>query len=168
MAERVNWWANWKRVRAERTRSQLHEYLRFRPKDGENQQVPAPPPKKETVHARMTWSELKRHAAESEVTPADVLNVERPSSPQGDPLLDAALEKATHILRNDTGLDDATIRGELLARLMQNRLARTSALSAVRFCADANGSWFTECEECGAENDPLWDVCSRCEAPRAA
>jgi hypothetical protein len=126
---------------------------------------------KETVGVATPWSGLLKQAADSQVSRNDMAQRARSarnlSAPFGDSLLDAAFAKCVSSLQQGSGLDFQDVRREAISRFASDSMAQRSAAAAVRFFRDASDDWFTECGECGHDNEPPWEFCEECGKPRA-
>jgi len=84
----------------------------------------------------------------------------------GDTFLNAALEKATMRLASLSGYSSDEAMKEIMTRLRENRVARKSAVSCVRFLRDVDPEWLLACPDCGESNEPGWETCDYCLKPR--
>ena len=79
----------------------------------------------------------------------------------GNEILDYALQKSVNQVQF-VALPEDEIKDKIFRTLKQNRVAKKSALSTVRFLRDVNGSLFVDCPECDYENEPGWIYCANC------
>jgi hypothetical protein len=81
----------------------------------------------------------------------------------GNDILDTALEKASRNMAAELSIPHSVVKRKLIDTLRQDRVARRTEISTIRFLRDASSSLFTECPECGFENEPEWDRCENCK-----
>ena len=79
----------------------------------------------------------------------------------GSNVLDYALQKSIDQVQF-VALSEENIKNKIFQALKQNRVAKKSAISSVRFLRDVNGSLFVDCPECDYENEPGWVRCENC------
>lgn len=132
----------------------------------DSKQAPTPSPTKEKIDATTQWATLYRLASSSLAKPAMLKKGDKFTLNLGDELLNAAFNRAVKLIRQSLQIDNESIQQELLTRLAQNSVARSSAVSTVRFMHGAQTAWFTECDFCGHDNAPPWDKCEKCSRVR--
>jgi len=107
------------------------------------------------------WSDIVRQADSSSIAPVKKI-ANSNSNPFDDALLNVAYSKKIDEIQMDTSLSKDEISEKLLEKYSNTSSAQKSILSAVKFLHNITSSIFTECDECGGENHPLWSICQHC------
>ena len=82
------------------------------------------------------------------------------------PLLKTAYRKAVNSLTASTGFSQTDVDRTLAQRWSDGRIWSRSVEACIRWMRDIPGTWFSECEDCGEENEVPWDKCEHCGASR--
>ena len=121
---------------------------------------------KELVNVQTPWSSLIGQAEREEIMPL-ISTTDKRNAIFNNELLDIAFVKAVRILSASTGLEPMSVKRVLLGAWKEDNRARRNVVSSVRFFRDFDESTFTDCEECGEENDPTSESCEKCGAARS-
>lgn len=84
----------------------------------------------------------------------------------GNKLLDHALEKSARTISNETNIPFREVKAKICSELRGDRVARGSAITAVRFLRGVTSDLFLVCPECGYENESDWESCKNCGTER--
>lgn len=109
----------------------------------------------------ITWSDIVRHADESSVVSTKA-NIQALTNPFSDSLLNLAFKKKLEEIHMETMLPIDEISPVLLERYSSDTSASTGLVKALKSIRNLSSSIFTECENCGFENQPGWYVCYSC------
>lgn len=107
------------------------------------------------------WSLLVQLAEKDQNLPELTQNSSS-NEPFQDRILDTALMKCVRDIVVNEQIDRNSAQREILKAWKRDRFANTSKMRTVRFFRDLQESTFTECNECGHENDFGWEVCEHC------
>ena len=114
-----------------------------------------------SVSTTTPWSEIIRQSDGDLVVPEkpDIGSIQNPFK---NILLNIAYSKKNNEIQMETDLPAENISQRLLEIYSNNLSAQRNLISAVKFFRDITSSIFTECDNCGATNQPLWLTCETC------
>lgn len=107
------------------------------------------------------WTDIVRQANSSSAVPIKADNSST-KNPFGNALLNVAYSKKLEEIQMETALSKDEISARLLEEYSNNTSAQKNILSAVKSFHNMSSSLFTDCNECGGENPPLWTNCGHC------
>jgi hypothetical protein len=113
------------------------------------------------INTITSWTDIVRQADSSSVVPVKAENSSI-KNPFDNALLNVAYSKKLEEIQMETALSKDEISVKLLEEYSRNTAVQKNILSAVKFFHNMDSSLFTDCDECGGENFPLWTNCQHC------